>query len=92
MPTDPEKVTGYHELKQDDDGTLADLLFEIGRDLFRRNEFQEAVKWLDRSLTILTRQELEEMGPDAGELKLSTLSYLGLFLANATAESRLIRR
>lgn len=60
---------------------LADLLYEIGRDLLDRHEHEMAIKWLERSYDALCSQSLERLSPDASELRMSTLHDLGQSLA-----------
>ncbi|KAK4995493.1 sporulation-specific protein 22 [Elasticomyces elasticus] len=54
----------------------ADLLFEIGKDLLKGKDFVLATKWLERALNALAEQEIEKLGPDAGELKLGIVHSL----------------
>lgn len=56
---------------------VADVFYEIGRDLFQKNTYDIAAKWLERSLDVLSGPDVEISRPDAGELRLSVLSYLG---------------
>ncbi|KAI9826189.1 MAG: hypothetical protein M1819_007445 [Sarea resinae] len=53
--------------------SLADLMFEIGKDLLKKKQFALAVKWLDRSFDVLMGQELERLSDQAGELRISIL-------------------
>ena len=53
--------------------SLADVLYEIGKDLLRRKQHQIAAKWLERALEFLTAQELDRLSIDASELKISIL-------------------
>lgn len=59
--------------------SLADLLFEIGRDLLTHEEYQPAVEWLERAHDTLCEQDLEKLSTDAGELRLSIMHQLGQF-------------
>lgn len=56
--------------------SLADVLYEIGKDLLHRKQLESAVRWLERSLDVLGEQDLEKLGPDAGELRLSIMHGL----------------
>lgn len=56
---------------------LADLLFEVGKSLFHKEEYKKAVRWLERSKSILSSQDVFLLSPDAGELKLSIMHLLG---------------
>lgn len=55
----------------------ADALYEIGKDLFARKQFDHATRWLDRSYHTLCEQELEFLSENAGELRLSVMQLLG---------------
>ena len=55
----------------------ADLFFEIGKDLLGKRSYEYAVRWLERAHDTLSEKELEELGSDAGELRLSTMLSLG---------------
>ncbi|KAJ9649388.1 sporulation-specific protein 22 [Coniosporium tulheliwenetii] len=56
--------------------SLADILYEIGKDLLRKKQLESAVRWLGRSLDVLGEQDLEKLSPDAGELRLSIMHGL----------------
>jgi hypothetical protein len=55
---------------------LADSLYEIGKDLASRKDHDLAAKWLERSLDVLSEQDLEHLSDDASELKMATLHLL----------------
>jgi hypothetical protein len=55
---------------------FADALFEIGKDLFTKTQFEVAVRWLERAHDVLGEQELERLSDDAGELRLSIMQLL----------------
>lgn len=57
--------------------SLADLLFEIGRDLFRRQDYYRASKWLERAHGVLSECDMEQFNLDAQELRLSISHYVG---------------
>ena len=57
---------------------ITDTLYEIGNDLLKKGQYELSVKWLERSYGILTGQELENLSENAGELRCSVLSCLGL--------------
>jgi hypothetical protein len=48
---------------------LADVLYEIGRDMSRKNDFQIAVKWLRRAQDVINSQDIEQLSPEALELR-----------------------
>lgn len=56
--------------------SLADILFEVGRDLLNKKQYTMAIKWLDRSHTLLAEQELDRLSMDASELRLSIAESL----------------
>ena len=73
---------------------LADLLFEIGKDLQHRGEYGQAAKWLERSHNVLAAQELDRLSQDAAELRLSIMHFLGVFKdlkPESFADCRLVR-
>ncbi|KAK7533968.1 meiosis protein SPO22/ZIP4 like-domain-containing protein [Phyllosticta citribraziliensis] len=55
---------------------LADVLFEIGKDLLQKQECEKAVIWLDRAYNVIGEQSIEELTNDASELRLAVLNYL----------------
>ena len=55
--------------------SLADLLFEMGRELLGKKQFDLAVKWLDRAFAVLNSQELDRLSSDASELRTSIIHY-----------------
>jgi tetratricopeptide (TPR) repeat protein len=52
---------------------LADLLFEIGKELYERKQYELAVKWLQRAHDIIESQELDRLSIDATELRTSII-------------------
>lgn len=56
--------------------SLADVFYEIGKDLLGKKDFQLASKWLDRSYTVLSQQELDRLSIDANELRTSIIESL----------------
>lgn len=63
---------------------LADVLFEIGKDLCTRKVFDAATRWLERALDALDEQELDRLSDDAGELRLSIMQQLGKSISSAS--------
>ncbi|KAI1006471.1 hypothetical protein K3495_g1756 [Podosphaera aphanis] len=55
---------------------LADVLYEMGRDLFNKRQYRMAVKWLNRAFEVINGQELDKLSKDASELRLSILQTL----------------
>ena len=70
---------------------VADLLYEIGRDLLNKREHEMAVKWLERCYDALCSQSLERLSRDASDLRLSALHDLGLNDCPASSRPSLIR-
>lgn len=73
--------------------SLADVLFEMGKSLLEKQQYQMAVKWLDRSYEILSGQELDRLSMDASELRISIIeasvkSLLGLKEAASAGKAR----
>lgn len=63
--------------------SLADVLFEMGRELLHKQQFSMAIKWLDRSSEVINGQELDRLSINANELRISIMeasvkSLLGL--------------
>jgi hypothetical protein len=59
----PESLGPYQVEK------LADVLYEIGRDLSGKSDFPMAVKWLDRAGDVINSQGLELLSREAIELR-----------------------
>lgn len=57
---------------------LADLSFEIGRDLFGKKDFYRAANWLERANVVLQGARAENLSADAEELRVSIAHSLGL--------------
>jgi tetratricopeptide (TPR) repeat protein len=53
--------------------SLADILYEMGNDLFTKKNFEMSLKWLDRAHDVLASQELGILSADASELRLSII-------------------
>lgn len=58
--------------------SLADLLYEIGKDSLTKRNYETAVRWLERSHDLLGEQDMELLSPEAGELRLSTMHSTGI--------------
>jgi hypothetical protein len=58
--------------------TLADLLYEIGKDSLKKLNPEAAVRWLERAYDTLGEQDMELLSPEAGELRLSTMHSIGI--------------
>ena len=57
---------------------LADLLYEIGKELYRKGDKYNAAKWLERAHQALMVHEQDILSSDAGELRLSIMHLQGL--------------
>ncbi|KAH8811736.1 meiosis protein SPO22/ZIP4 like-domain-containing protein [Xylogone sp. PMI_703] len=71
------------DLDSDTAESLADTLYEIGRDLLVKKQYQLATKWLDRALDIFNIHEIDRLSIDASEFRISIIqgqvkSLLGL--------------
>jgi hypothetical protein len=68
--------------------SLADVLFEMGKDLLQKKQYGIGSKWLERAFDILTSQELDRLSMDASELKMSIAeSYVKALLGKQDQES-----
>ena len=68
--------------------SLADTLYEIGKDLLLKKQYEMASKWLERALEALTGQELDRLSMDASELRMSILeSNIRALLGRQTPET-----
>lgn len=66
----------YHKVEAFDPSAtenLADTLYEMGKDLLKRKQYDMAVKWLDRASEMIASQELDKMSFEAFELRTSIL-------------------
>jgi hypothetical protein len=59
--------------------TLADLLYEIGKDALTKRQYELAARWLDRAYDVLGEQDLDMLSPEVGELRLSTMQSIGKY-------------
>ncbi len=56
--------------------SLADTLYEIGRELLSKQEFSQAETWLNRAHELLNGPELDRLSMDANELRVSIIQSL----------------
>ena len=56
--------------------SLADVLFEMGKDLLDKQQYPLAVKWLDRAYEVLNGQQLDQLSMDASDLRTSIIQNL----------------
>lgn len=52
---------------------LADTLYEMGKDLLKKKQYEMAVKWLDRASESLANHELDRLSTEASELRTSIM-------------------
>lgn len=57
---------------------FADLLYYIGDGLLVKRNYELAVRWLEKAYDVLGEQDLEVLGPDAGELRLNIMRAVGM--------------
>src|SRR5262245_57267664 len=57
--------------------SVADLLYEMGKGLSDKRNYELAVRWLERAHDVLEEQKLEMLSVEAGELRLSIMLSLG---------------
>ncbi|CZS99376.1 related to SPO22 Protein involved in completion of nuclear divisions during meiosis [Rhynchosporium agropyri] len=68
--------------------SLADILYEMGKDLLAKQKYPMAVKWLERAEGVLDGQEPDRLSMDASELRTSILqSLIKALLATKEPES-----
>ncbi|KFY45185.1 hypothetical protein V494_01110 [Pseudogymnoascus sp. VKM F-4513 (FW-928)] len=53
--------------------SLADLLYEMGTDFFKKKQHELADKWLERASRIITAQEIDKLSTDATNLQTSII-------------------
>ncbi|KAF2848838.1 SPO22-domain-containing protein [Plenodomus tracheiphilus IPT5] len=56
--------------------TLADLMYEIGKDALAKRNYEVAVRWLGRTYDTIGDQDMERLSPEMGELRLSTMQSI----------------
>ena len=67
---------------------IADLLYEMGKDFLGKRNYETAVLWLERAYDILGEHDLEVLSAEVGELRLSIMQSIGLYVT-LTVLSRL---
>jgi Meiosis protein SPO22/ZIP4 like len=73
--------------------SVADLLFEMGRELLGKKHYEMAAKWLERAYSVINGQELDRLSADASELRTSIIqcsvkSLLSLQRIDATEKAK----
>lgn len=67
---------------------LADVLYEIGKDLTSKRDFAMAHKWLDRANKILETQDVDQLSREGTELRMAIFQALvKAFIGLSTTES-----
>lgn len=56
--------------------SLADILFEIGKDQHVKRQYLEALRWLEKADDVLVGQSLENLSSEASDLKASIMHAL----------------
>lgn len=56
---------------------VSDLLYEIGKGLSEKRNYELGARWLERAYDILEEQSLEMLSAEAGELRLSIMQSIG---------------
>ena len=83
------KLPPAAELSTADAENLADVLYEVGKDLTAKKDYQMGAKWLQRARDTLSNQSLEALSREAVELRLAIIQYLvTAFLGFDTEEGR----
>ncbi|KAJ4356283.1 sporulation-specific protein 22 [Didymosphaeria variabile] len=68
---------------------IADLFYEIGKDLLSKRDCEASTRWFERAHDILEEQRLEMLSAEAGELKVSIMhSIVQAYLKLKTADAR----
>ena len=57
--------------------SVADLLYEIGKQALTKRNYEAATKWLGRSYVVLGEEDIGILSPEANELRLCVLQGLG---------------
>lgn len=53
--------------------SLADLIYEMGKDFFKKKQYELADKWLERASNIIATQEIDKLSTDATNLQTSII-------------------
>ncbi|KAL1606688.1 sporulation-specific protein 22 [Paraconiothyrium brasiliense] len=48
---------------------IADLFYEMGKDLLSKHDYEASIRWLERAHDVVGEQSLERLSAEAGELK-----------------------
>ena len=72
-----EKFHGLPQEQADCAEELADVLYELSKDLYEKRQFELAATWLGRALDMLDGHELDRLSEHAGDLRLAVLQKLG---------------
>lgn len=81
MDTAEHMYTKCSQLNTDKDSAvieiLADLCFEIGRELLEKQNYPQAIRWLERANDALGEKDTEMSRSEVGDLKLSIRHGMG---------------
>ncbi|KAF1835983.1 SPO22-domain-containing protein [Decorospora gaudefroyi] len=55
---------------------FADLLYEMGKAMLAKRNYEVAARWLERAYDVLGEQDLEMLSLEVGELRLSTMQSI----------------
>lgn len=64
--------------------SIADLLFEVGKDALAKCNSEAAIHWLERAHDMLSEQDSELLTQEASELRLSIMQSIGMCCADLT--------
>jgi len=59
---------------------LADLLYEIGKNASTQQNYEMAIRWLERAFDVLEQQDLGMLSLEAGELRLGIMQCIGVYM------------
>lgn len=66
---------------------LADTLYEIGKDLFTKKQYEAAERWLGRAYDVLSEQEQDLLSDNASELRLAIMQLLSVWIQDSLMAS-----
>ncbi|KUJ18222.1 SPO22-domain-containing protein [Mollisia scopiformis] len=71
-----KSISSQHLFDPQTAESLADVIYEMGKDQLAKKDYPLASKWLDRSYKFLNLQELDKLSIDANELRISIIESL----------------
>ncbi|RKF63583.1 Sporulation-specific protein 22 [Erysiphe neolycopersici] len=69
--TNPE-----HRLDASTTENLTDVLFEMGKELLNKKQYEMSIKWSRRAFDVINNWQLDELSNDASELRISIMQVL----------------